>query len=67
MQYSPQTGLPGNSNPRLPSRSDSQRSVPGVVPRKVGRKRQLYALLLLDALRGARTYVQNYTVGRGAE
>lgn len=43
------------------------RQSPRVLPGKTEKKRSVFAAILLDALRGARTYVSDFSAGRGAE
>jgi len=50
-----------------PSMTRSVRHAPGIAPGKTEKKRRVLAVLLLDALRGAKTYVMDHTAGRGAE
>ena len=64
MKHIPETGVT-RSTGSSPGRV-TRASVQGV-PGTRGKKRQVLAALVLDALRGAKTYVRNYTAGRGAE
>jgi hypothetical protein len=48
-----------------PSSTSSKKGIRA--PRRVGRRSPIVAAILLDALRGARTYVTRYSAGRGAE
>ena len=61
-------GTPRNENVSSPARPRRMVShAPGVLPGKTGKKRLVLAAILLDALRGARTYVTDFSAGRGAE
>jgi hypothetical protein len=45
-----------------------RRVVPPILPReKVAARKKAFDLILLDALRGSRDYVESYRAGRGAE
>jgi hypothetical protein len=57
--------------PRLPSPTEaapsSRQSAARAQEQKAAARKKTFALILLDALRGSRPYVESYRAGRGAE